>query len=52
MSEEERAGARVVKLFFVIALDRLHCTVELSDTGKKVSDRRESVRFKFQRKRP
>ena len=53
MSEEERAGARVVKLFSIVALDCLHGAAKLGrHVGKKVSNRRESVRFKFQRKRP
>ena len=48
MSEEERAGARVVKLFAIIALDCLNCVGELSGhIGKKVSNRLKGVKFKF-----
>ena len=53
MSEEERVGARVIKLFCVVALDYFHDAAELSrHIGKEVSNRRESVKFKFQKKRP
>ena len=48
MSEEECAEDRVIKLFFVVALDCLHGAAELCrHIGKEVSDHRESVRFEF-----
>ena len=53
MSEEERAGARVIELFAIVALDCLHGAAELSrHIGKEMSERRESVRFQLQRKSP
>jgi len=53
MGKEERAGAGVVKLTTVVALNCLDGGAELSGhKGKKLSDGRKSVRFQLQRKRP
>ena len=51
LGEEKVTGARVVKLFPVIALYSLDLGAELSGgVGDEVSKRTESVRFKAQRK--
>ena len=53
MGKEEVAGARVVKLFPVVALDSLDACAELGGgMGNEVSKRAESVRFESQRKCP
>jgi hypothetical protein len=47
LGKEEVAGARVVKLFPVVALDSLDAGAKLSGhVGDEVSKRAESVRFK------
>ena len=53
LHEEEIAGARVVKLLPVIALDSLDLGAKLGGrVGDEVGERAESVRFKTQRKSP
>jgi len=53
LGEEEVTGARVVKLFPVVALDSLDVGAKLGGgVGDEVSKRAESVRFKSQRKSP
>ena len=53
LGEEEVIGARVVKLFPIIALDSLDGDTKLSGgIGDEVSESTESVRFKVQRKSP
>ena len=53
LGEEKVTGARVVKLFPVIALNRLDVGAKLSGgVGDEVSERAESVRFKAQGESP
>ena len=53
LSEEKLTGARVVKLFPVVALNSLDPGAKLGGgVSDEVSKRAESVRFKPQRKRP
>ena len=53
LSEEKLTGARVVKLFPVVALNSLDPGAKLGGgVSDEVSKRAESVRFKSQRKRP
>jgi hypothetical protein len=53
MGEEERAGARVVKLTAIIALNNLGGGAKLSTCiGKKMRQGQKGVRLQFQRKRP
>jgi hypothetical protein len=53
MGEEERAGARVVELSAIVALNSLDGSAELSMCiGKKVRQGQKGVRLWFQGKRP
>jgi hypothetical protein len=53
MGEEERAGARVVKLMTVVALNCLDGGAKLGGhKSKEVRKRRKDIRFQLQRKRP
>jgi len=53
LGEEEVTGARVVKLFPVVALDSLDVGAKLGGgVGDEVDKRTESVRFEPQRKSP
>jgi hypothetical protein len=53
LGEKEVTGARVVRLFPIIALNSLDTGAKLGGgVGDEVSERVESVRFKSQRKSP
>ena len=53
LAEKEGAGAGVIKLEPVVALDGLHMGTELSKgVGDEVRERAESVRFNTKRKSP
>ena len=53
VGEEERAGARVVKLVAIVALNYLDAGAELGlHIGKEICQNREHVRFEAQRQRP
>ena len=53
MGEEERAGASVVKLPTIVALDGLHGGTKLSmHIGEEVSQSSKGIRLEAQRERP
>ena len=53
MGEEERAGAGVIELPTIVALDGLHCGAKLgANIREKVSQSSEGVKFEAQSKHP